>query len=321
METDTARLGVAHSLRSSRTLAPQQNWSTWQSDSQLSTQTWSRRSSKRSCRSQVDIKPWSNQSARWRRVSRLRSSAEQNLTARYKPTLKQKSRRCRSAGCLLCVLMNRCRLCLTAAARVLLLKCCCDLARAGLANSSASRGFGATTLDPKLSSLQEKMSSNYAELSGAFKTSLEGLARTVQDLHAIIKEERDQRRADIEHLASSLVSKVNECVAAIDEERVARVETETKTVRQVGQDMLRLQERLEAEKATRDGDINQLRSEIHEVLGNRNVSDEKFQAVVLDEVASLKVGTCSVAQHTWGMLWSRGSRGHLGAMQTRLLLM
>eukprot|EP00878_Enallax_costatus_P025223 GHUV01026971.1.p1 GENE.GHUV01026971.1~~GHUV01026971.1.p1 ORF type:complete len:161 (-),score=41.40 GHUV01026971.1:666-1148(-) len=118
---------------------------------------------------------------------RLRSSAEQNLTARYKPTLKQKSRRCRSAGCLLCVLMNRCRLCLTAAARVLLLKCCCDLARAGLANSSASRGFGATTLDPKLSSLQEKMSSNYAELSGAFKTSLEGLARTVQDLHAIIK--------------------------------------------------------------------------------------------------------------------------------------
>eukprot|EP00878_Enallax_costatus_P018289 GHUV01019247.1.p1 GENE.GHUV01019247.1~~GHUV01019247.1.p1 ORF type:complete len:224 (+),score=76.17 GHUV01019247.1:41-673(+) len=145
-----------------------------------------------------------------------------------------------------------------------------------------------THFEAEIKALQEKMSSNYAELSGAFKTSLEGLARTVQDLHAIIKEERDQRRADIEHLASSLVSKVNECVAAIDEERVARVETETKTVRQVGQDMLRLQERLEAEKATRDGDINQLRSEIHEVLGNRNVSDEKFQAVVLDEVASLK---------------------------------
>jgi hypothetical protein len=34
-------------------------------------------------------------------------------------------------------------------------------------------------------------------------------------------------------------------------ERVARVEMETKTVRQVGQDLLRLQERLEAEKATR----------------------------------------------------------------------
>lgn len=34
-------------------------------------------------------------------------------------------------------------------------------------------------------------------------------------------------------------------------ERVARVEMETKTVRQVGQDLLRLQERLETEKNAR----------------------------------------------------------------------
>lgn len=35
--------------------------------------------------------------------------------------------------------------------------------------------------------------------------------------------------------------------------------------------------------------MNQLRSEVHEVLGNRNLTDEKFQAVVLDEIAGLKV--------------------------------
>jgi len=39
----------------------------------------------------------------------------------------------------------------------------------------------------------------------------------MQDLHTIIREEREQRRNDIEHLATSLVSKVNECVAALDE--------------------------------------------------------------------------------------------------------
>jgi hypothetical protein len=36
-------------------------------------------------------------------------------------------------------------------------------------------------------------------------------------LFACCREEREQRRADIEHLASSLVNKVNECVGAIDE--------------------------------------------------------------------------------------------------------
>lgn len=39
----------------------------------------------------------------------------------------------------------------------------------------------------------------------------------------------------------------------------------------------------------RESEVNQLRSEVHEVLGNRNMTDEKFQAVVLDEIAGLKV--------------------------------
>ena len=47
------------------------------------------------------------------------------------------------------------------------------------------------------------------------------------------------------------MSKVNECVTALDEERGARLETEGRTVRQVGADLLRLQERLDAEKAAR----------------------------------------------------------------------
>ncbi len=41
--------------------------------------------------------------------------------------------------------------------------------------------------DSELKALQEKLAGTYTELSTAFKTSLEGLARTVQDLHAIIK--------------------------------------------------------------------------------------------------------------------------------------
>jgi hypothetical protein len=55
------------------------------------------------------------------------------------------------------------------------------------------------------------------------------------------------------------------------------VEAETKTVRQVGGDLLRLQERVDAEKAAREAELGQLRGEVHEVLGNRNVTDEKFQ--------------------------------------------
>ncbi len=38
-----------------------------------------------------------------------------------------------------------------------------------------------------IQALGEKLAGSYSELTVAFKTSLEGLARTVQDLHAILK--------------------------------------------------------------------------------------------------------------------------------------
>jgi hypothetical protein len=54
-----------------------------------------------------------------------------------------------------------------------------------------------------------------------------------------------------------------------------------------------------------------LRSEIHEVLGNRNVNDEKFQAVVLEEIASLKTQMVQVSfegkrkSHFLNSIWHR----------------
>lgn len=46
-----------------------------------------------------------------------------------------------------------------------------------------------------------------------------GACLTSMPLHCVLpgREEREQRRQDIEHLAASLVNKVNECVGALDE--------------------------------------------------------------------------------------------------------
>lgn len=45
---------------------------------------------------------------------------------------------------------------------------------------------------------------------------------------------------------------------------------------------------VDSEKAAREAEMTTLRSEIHDVLGNRNLSDEKFQTLVLDEINNLK---------------------------------
>jgi len=142
--------------------------------------------------------------------------------------------------------------------------------------------------ESELKGLQERTAIQLADLQAAFKTSVDGLSRTMQDLHTIIKEEREQRRSDIEHLAGSLVNKVNECVAALDEERISRMDAESKILKQIATDVFRVQEKIDTEKAAREAELATLRSEIHEVLGNRNLSDEKFQTLVLDEINNLK---------------------------------
>jgi hypothetical protein len=41
--------------------------------------------------------------------------------------------------------------------------------------------------DEEVKGISERVAAQYAELSGSFRTSVEGLARTLQDLHAIVK--------------------------------------------------------------------------------------------------------------------------------------
>jgi hypothetical protein len=44
-----------------------------------------------------------------------------------------------------------------------------------------------------------------------------GIFNNFELYHCFRREEREQRRSDIEHLAHSLVNKVNECVTALDD--------------------------------------------------------------------------------------------------------
>ena len=40
--------------------------------------------------------------------------------------------------------------------------------------------------------------------------------------------------------------------------------------------------------ARREGELSSLRAEVHDALGNRNVTDDAFRGAVLDEVSGLK---------------------------------
>lgn len=145
-----------------------------------------------------------------------------------------------------------------------------------------------THFEGEVKALQERQLQQFTDMQLALKSAVESLNQRVTDLHGLVRDERDSRRSDIEHLATSLVGKVNECVGALDDERNSRVQEQTMSMKRVGEDLVLVSQRLEAEKAAREAELGALRSEVHDALGNRNSADDHFKGAVLDEVAGLK---------------------------------
>ncbi|MEW5301329.1 MAG: hypothetical protein WDW36_004194 [Sanguina aurantia] len=142
----------------------------------------------------------------------------------------------------------------------------------------------------EIRSLAERQAQQYSEMQGSLRAGVESLTARVSDLHQVVKEEREQRRNDIEHLATNLVGKVNECVAALDDERNSRVQEQHLGLKRVGEDLLGLQQKVDVERIARETEVSSLRQEVHDVLGNRNTSDDQFKTAVWEEVTGLKAG-------------------------------
>ena len=60
------------------------------------------------------------------------------------------------------------------------------------------------------------------------------------------------------------------------------------SLKRFGEDLISIQQRVDQEKLIKDAELSGLRAEIHEALGNRNMSDEQFKNGTLDELSGLK---------------------------------
>ena len=93
---------------------------------------------------------------------------------------------------------------------------------------------------------------------------------------------------DIEHLAQGVAAKLDETRQAIDDEKVSRLEREAQILKRTGEDIFRLQEKIDGETTVREAALQTLHTEIHGSITNRTGADEKFHSLILGEMASLK---------------------------------
>ena len=143
-------------------------------------------------------------------------------------------------------------------------------------------------LDKQLEAMDAKFTKQLGDMQAGLKASLDSLSRTFAELHNGLKQESEQRRMDIEHLAQGVAAKLDETRQAIDDEKVSRLEREAQILKRTGEDIFRLQEKIDGETTVWEAALQTLHTEIHGSITNRTGADEKFHSLILGEMASLK---------------------------------
>jgi SF-assemblin/beta giardin len=86
-------------------------------------------------------------------------------------------------------------------------------------------------VDTELRRMSDRLSTRMEEVQSACRHGLDRLTHAVDSINAAISEERAQRKADIDHVGTSLCSRLDEVVQALDDERFARLEQERQSLR------------------------------------------------------------------------------------------
>ena len=67
---------------------------------------------------------------------------------------------------------------------------------------------------------------------------------------------------DSERLLATLLGKVDEAQGAVEEERAVRIDRETQNLKRVGEDIFRVQEKVDVERCTREGALTAMQAEV-----------------------------------------------------------
>lgn len=145
-----------------------------------------------------------------------------------------------------------------------------------------------SSIQTEMKAVQDKVMLQVREHNLALKASIDALSRSFAELHGALREEKESRMKDMEQLALTLASKVEEVQGSVDDERVNRLEREAQTLKRIGDDVFKCQEKIDIQRKDMDAHVQSMQAEMQNITGTKNSTEDKFQAVVTSELSMLK---------------------------------
>lgn len=147
------------------------------------------------------------------------------------------------------------------------------------------------SVETELKAIQDKIMMQVREHHLGLKASIDALSRSFAELHSALRDEKESRVKDMEQLAITISSKIDEVQSNIDDERVSRLERESQTLKRIGDDVFKCQEKIDLQRKDMEQHIHSLQGEFQSIASLKDNSVDvydKFQGVVMQEVNMLK---------------------------------
>jgi hypothetical protein len=155
-----------------------------------------------------------------------------------------------------------------------------------LARSERESAFA--RMERSVKELETKLDARLGGLEERLATSMTALTAAAESAHEALNVERNERATEMDVLRTGVTRRVEDGLAALDEERLARLEREAELISRVGAEMQEFRTKIDAERNVRESAVSKLASVVEEVRHASAAGEGNFHAVVLEEMSQIK---------------------------------
>jgi len=143
-------------------------------------------------------------------------------------------------------------------------------------------------VDKKMTEIQAKMEKASAERMHRMQEAVDVITKTIGDVRKELQEEHERTSKLALELRHQAEHSVSDLKAALEQEKVSRLEKEAQLQLKLAQDIMKTQENLEHEHKEREASVLQTRTEFMDIIKDRDKSDEHFRLKVMEDLSCLK---------------------------------
>jgi len=142
--------------------------------------------------------------------------------------------------------------------------------------------------EEKLSAMQVEFKEELRSTYEPLQEQIDGLIDRVDRLEQRMEDEKRDREHEIQRANKELLGKFAEHVKQFEVEKVTRLQREAQTLKRVGDEVFRVQQKVTAERVARESSIIQMKDDFWAAVKAREKADEIFKSEMLRKMAAVE---------------------------------